>query len=197
MEIARLARSLRAFGLVACLWPTILAGQSRAIDSARSVVTIHVFKSGLFSGFAHNHEIAAPIAEGTVEVSQQKVSLRVDARRMRVLDPEASESTRADIQKTMQGPTVLDSERFPEIAFQSARVEQTGNDHWSVHGNLTLHGQTKPVTVDVALKDGRYRGTATLKQRDFGMSPVSIAGGTVKVKDELKIEFDIVLAGEA
>jgi hypothetical protein len=93
---------------VACLWPTILAGQSRAIDPARSVVTIHVFKSGLFSGFAHNHEIAAPIAEGTVEVSQQKVSLRVDARRMRVLDPEASESTRADIQKTMQGPTVLD-----------------------------------------------------------------------------------------
>jgi polyisoprenoid-binding protein YceI len=141
MGIARLARRLRAFGLVACLWPAILAGQSRAIDTGRSVVTIHVFKSGLFSGFAHNHEIAAPIAEGAVEVSQQMMSLRVDARSMRVLDPEAAGSTRADIQKTMQGPTVLDSERFPEIAFQSTSVEQAGNDHWSVRGNLTLHGR--------------------------------------------------------
>ncbi|MGC1106089.1 MAG: YceI family protein [Candidatus Acidiferrales bacterium] len=180
---------------MACLWPAIVAGQGRTIDTGHSVVTIHVFKSGVFSGFAHNHEIAAPIAEGTVEVSKQRVSLRMDARSMRVLDPEVSESTRSEIQKTMQGSTVLDSERFPEITFQSTRVEQAGNGHWSVRGNLTLHGQTKPVTVDVTLKDGHYRGTATLKQRDFGMSPVSIAGGTVKVKDELKIEFDIVLAG--
>lgn len=195
MRATRLAQSARALGAVACLWPAIVAGQGVAIDTGHSVVTIHVFKSGVFSGFAHNHEIAAPIAEGTVEVSKQRVSLRMDARSMRVLDPEVSESTRSEIQKTMQGSTVLDSERFPEITFQSTRVEQAGNGHWSVRGNLTLHGQTKPVTVDVTLKDGHYRGTATLKQRDFGMSPVSIAGGTVKVKDELKIEFDIVLAG--
>jgi hypothetical protein len=44
----------------------------------------------------------------------------------------------------------------------------------------------------VALQDGRYRGTVVLKQRDFGITPISIAGGTVKVKDELKVEFDIV-----
>ena len=40
--------------------------------------------------------------------------------------------------------------------------------------------------------NGRYRGTVTLKQRDFGIMPISIAGGTVKVKDEIKIEFDVV-----
>jgi hypothetical protein len=45
----------------------------------------------------------------------------------------------------------------------------------------------------VALKDDRYRGSATLKQTDFGMTPVTIAGGTVKVKDEIKIEFEIAL----
>jgi len=39
---------------------------------------------------------------------------------------------------------------------------------------------------------GRYRGTAALKQRDFGIDPITIAGGTVKVKDEVKVEFDIV-----
>jgi polyisoprenoid-binding protein YceI len=62
-----------------------------------------------------------------------------------------------------------------------------------VHGTLDLHGESHPVTVDVALKDGVYRGTATLKQTGFGIAPVSVAGGTVKVKDEVKVEFAIAL----
>jgi hypothetical protein len=40
-------------------------------------------------------------------------------------------------------------------------------------------------------------GTCTLKQRDFGITPISIAGGTVKVKNELKIDFDIRTSSQA
>lgn len=43
------------------------------------------------------------------------------------------------------------------------------------------------------MKDRHYRGTAMLHQREFGITPVSVAGGANKVKDVLKIEFDIVL----
>jgi hypothetical protein len=42
------------------------------------------------------------------------------------------------------------------------------------------------------LDGGHYRGSASFKQSNFGISPIRIAGGTVKVKDEVKIEFDIV-----
>jgi YceI-like domain len=59
---------------------------------------------------------------------------------------------------------------------------------------LDLHGQTHPVAVDVTLKDDVYRGTAVVKQTEFGIKPVSIAGGSVNVKDEVKIEFEIVLS---
>jgi polyisoprenoid-binding protein YceI len=62
-----------------------------------------------------------------------------------------------------------------------------------VHGTLDLHGQSHPVTVDVSLKDGVYQGTAALKQTEFGIKPVTVAGGTVKVKDEIKVEFAIAL----
>ena len=93
----------------------------------------------------------------------------------------------------MQGPQVLDSDRFPEIRFQSTTVEPKEASRWIVHGNLDLHGQTHPVIVDVTLKDGFYRGSTTLKQTRFGITPVSIAGGTVKVKDEIKVEFEIAL----
>ncbi len=173
-------------------------GEMHAIDAAHSVIQIRVFKSGFFSVFAHNHEIAAPIAQGSVELAgSTSVALRVDARRLRVLDPELSAGQRAEVQKTMDGPQVLDSGRFPEISFQSTAVEKMGANHWRVRGNLTLHGQTRPVAVDVAFRNGHYLGSAALKQRDFGITPVRIAGGTVKVKDEVKINFDIVLVESA
>jgi polyisoprenoid-binding protein YceI len=72
-------------------------------------------------------------------------------------------------------------------------VEPKGPEHWIVHGNLALHGKDHLIAVEVTLKDERYRGSATLKQTDFGITPVTVAGGTVKAKDEVKVEFDIAL----
>jgi polyisoprenoid-binding protein YceI len=180
--------------VIALVWPHALGAERQPIDVAHSKLTVHVFKSGLFSTLAHNHEIEAPITEGNVDTSANQVTLRIDARRLRVMDPEASTDTRAKIQRTMEGPMGLDVEHFPEIAFESTGVESSGEDHWGVRGYLTLHGKTAPVVLDVALKNDHYLGSATVKQRDFGIRPISIAGGSVTVKDEVKIEFDVVLA---
>lgn len=168
--------------------------QERSIDVSHSTMTVRVFKSGLFSLFAHNHEIQAPLTEGRVNLSAPlSVTLKFDARKLRVLDPDLSEKDRAEVQRTMDGPDVLDSSRFPEILFQSTKVEQQKNDRWIVHGNLTLHGETHPITLPVNRDEGRYRGSTKLSQRAFGITPVSIAGGTIKVKDAVEIAFDIAL----
>jgi polyisoprenoid-binding protein YceI len=184
---------LAALGCVT--WAAAAGSEPRTIDSAHSSLKVRVSKSGFFSAFAHNHEIEAPIESGEVtESGSPSVKLRVDARKMSVLDPEASAETRAQIQKAMLGPQVLDTEHFPEIHFQSTEVEAKGTDHWLVHGTLDLRGQSHAVMVDVNLKDdGVYRGTASLKQTEFGIKPVTVAGGTVKVKDEVKVEFAIAL----
>ena len=50
------------------------------------------------------------------------------------------------------------------------------------------------MTVDVKEKSGHYTGHATLKQTDFGIEPVKVAGGAVRVKDEVQVEFDIQLS---
>lgn len=170
-----------------------ISGQTQKIDVKQSSLKISVFKSGFLSAFGHNHEIQAPISGGTVDQSKLSVALSVQSADLRVLDPEASPSTRADVQKTMLGPEVLDSGRFPQISFQSTSIEASGSNRWRVQGDLTLHGQTKPLTLDVTLENGHYRGSLMLKQRDFGIAPVSVAGGTVKVKNEIKIEFDVAL----
>jgi polyisoprenoid-binding protein YceI len=175
------------------LVPLAAHAEKRAIDGEHSRVVVRVFKSGVFSVFAHDHEIAAPITQGSVERGEPPaVELEIDARKLRVLDSGASEEERAKIQKTMYGPEVLDSTRFPEIRFASSTVEKMAG--WTVRGNLTLHGQSHPVVVHVTQRGDRYFGSASLKQRDFGIAPVKIAGGTVRVKDEVKIEFEIGLA---
>jgi polyisoprenoid-binding protein YceI len=165
---------------------------SRTIDTEKSVMTVRVFKAGLFSGFAHDHEISAPIDEGSFDQANPSVQLKVDARKLRVVDKDVSDKDRAEIQRTMLGPKVLDSEQFPEIRFRSTRVEHITDRKWLVHGELNLHGQTRPVRVDVTEQNGHYRGTAELKQKDFGITPISLGGGTIKVKNELRVEFDIV-----
>ena len=172
-----------------------LCAQSKAIDVSKSSLKIRVFKSGAFSAFAHDHEVEAPIEEGKVDSSAHaSVQLRVDSRKMRVLDPDTAADKRAEIQHTMLSDKVLDVEKFPEISYQSTAVTSRGEDGWEVHGTLTLRGKKQPVAVKVSLQGGHYRGTASIKQSDFGIEPIRIAGGTIKVKDELKIEFDIVPA---
>ena len=147
----------------------------------------------VFSGLGHEHEVRAPIHSGTADTgSHPAVEVHVNARELRVIGKDEPEKDRAEVQKTMLGPEVLDSERHQEIVFKSTAAEPAGPGRWTLHGNLTLRGQTRPVTVQVTLKDGRYTGAATVKQTDFGIKPPGKAG--VKAKDEVRIEFDVRLA---
>jgi polyisoprenoid-binding protein YceI len=165
--------------------------QARAIDTQNSKLIVHVSKSGLFSGFGDNHEVGAPITEGFIDYSTRRVNFEVESRRMKVLDPQLSADKRQQVQERMLGPDVLDVARFPLITFESTSVEQAAPGRLLVRGQVFLHGVTRPVIIHVQTENGHYVGTASFKQREFGIIPISIAGGTVKVKDELKIEFDI------
>jgi polyisoprenoid-binding protein YceI len=170
------------------------SGQPHAIDSSKSVMTVRVYKAGVLSALGHDHEIGAPIRSGEVDVAASRVDLRVDAGALRVRDPKTSEKDRSEIQTTMLGAEVLDVQAHPEILFKSTGAEPRGQNSWTVRGDLSLHGQTRPVAVEVTERDGHFVGHALLKQTDFAIKPVRVAGGTVKVKDEIRIEFDIQLA---
>jgi polyisoprenoid-binding protein YceI len=188
---------LRLIVIFCVLVPMVATAQQHAIDTAASTLTVRAFKTGLFSGFADNHEIEATITEGSLDEAAGYVKFAVDSRRMKVLDPQMNPGRRQEIQERMLGPEVLDSSRFAQITFESTSVERPSNGIFVVHGQLSLHGVTRPVVVNVHSENGEYKGTCTLKQRDYGIAPISIAGGTVKVKDELKIEFDIRTSASA
>ena len=188
------ARLVLAGWIASVAWTTVATAQPRAIDTGKSVMTVHVYKAGLLSAMGHNHEIAAPVASGTVDVSAKKVELQVHARALEVRDPGVSDKDRAEIQSNMLGKQVLDAEGSPEIVFRSTSVEAAGAGLWKVTGNLTLRGQTHPVVLEVREDGEHYTGTVPLKQTAFGIQPIKVAGGTVRVKDEIRIEFNIQLA---
>ena len=170
-----------------------VSAQQHDIDTQKSTLTIHVGKTGAFSGLGHEHEVRAPIHSGTADTgSHPAVEIHVNARELRVIDKDASEKDRAEVQKTMLGPEVLDSEHHPEIVFKSTAAEPGGQGGWTLRGNLTLRGQTRPVTVHVTVKDDHYTGESIVKQTDFGIKPPGKAG--VRAKDEVRIEFDVRLA---
>lgn len=188
-------RGGRLHGVAAavCLSCVMAYGQARPIDESKSVMTIHVYKAGVLSALGHDHEISAPVA-GNVDVEGQRVELNIKAAALRVQDPKASEKDRNEIQTNMLGPEVLDTATHQEIRFRSTSVEGGGDRAWKVAGELTLHGETRPVTVEVRDHNGRYTGVCRLKYTDFGITPVKVAGGTVRVKDEVQIDFDIQLS---
>jgi polyisoprenoid-binding protein YceI len=182
---------------------SIFAGaQSRKIDTQDSRFTIHVDKSGFFSALGHKHVVEARFASGKIDESAKTIEFTVAAGSLNVADPDTKPDERAEVQKNMQ-EKVLESANYPDIRFHSTEVKLTRPGHWTVTGDLTLHGVTKSVTVEVSeptaellpagpSQSRHYNGSATIKQTDFGITPIKIGGGAVRVKDELKIEFEVV-----
>jgi hypothetical protein len=189
----RFVRTLLPATVFICVLAAFAGAASLPVDVQNSTLTIRVFKKGLFSGFAHDHEIIAPLSSGTVDPTALSVMLHFDARQLKVLDPDASADDRAKAQETMLSNKVLNAAAFPEITFVSRSVKPAGDNAYTVDGDLILHGVTHPLTFPVSLLNGRYKGLVKLKQTDFGITPISVFGGSVKVKDEIEISFDIVL----
>jgi polyisoprenoid-binding protein YceI len=86
---------------------------------------------------------------------------------------------------------VLETKKFPEITFRSSRVQKLADGQWQVDGDLSLHGVTKAVSLTVKQTGESYTTHTVLKQTDFGITPISIGGGVIKVKNELQIDFQI------
>jgi polyisoprenoid-binding protein YceI len=78
--------------------------------------------------------------------------------------------------------------------FASSRVIPSGSSGGAVEGSVTLNGRTQPAVLQVtAPGSGQYRGSATLAQTGFGIKPYSGFFGTLKLKDEVTLEFQLTL----
>lgn len=136
---------------------------------------------------------AVTLASAEPENSRVSVEVEVDSLEVREglggVKP-LTDKDRADIKNTLRD--ILGSEIHPEIRFSSTSV--TGPAESAVvEGDLTIRGETEPVTVSVELTDDRVRGSATVAQTRWGIRPYSAFLGALKVADEVGVEFDATL----
>src|SRR5207247_9197082 len=114
-------RFLLAISAISMLWARNASVQT-AIDPQKSSITVSVFKAGVFSAFGHEHEITAPMQQGSFTENPGSVELTVDARRMRVMDKGISEKDRAEIQQRSE-------ERRVGKAWREQRGEEQSERH--------------------------------------------------------------------
>ena len=173
------------------------------IDLAASRFTVRAFAAGMLSGFGHNPVIGIRDFSGEVNFSPDNlaassVGITINAGSFEVQN-DVSEKDRAEITRTMNDQ-VLEVKRFPEIAFESRQVSgmKLGESLYvlKIESDLFLHGVTRPQTIsaNVAPGDDKVRayGEFSIKQSDFKIRLVSVAVGALKVKEELKLAFDII-----
>ena len=171
------------------------AAEEHLIDTKRSTITVRVSTSGPSGTFARDHVVQAPVLEGSVDVAIPHMQLAIDARRLRVVDPSLSARDRQSVRTRMLGSDVLDVSQFPFISFHSVTIQRLETNRWRIHGELGLHGQIREMIVDVSSANDHYTGSATVRLSDFGIAPGGIMAGTVTVKDDVTIVFDIVMSG--
>jgi len=102
-------------------------------------------------------------------------------------------TTNAKLDGELKAADWLDAAKFPEITFKSKQIERTGDRTAKVTGDLTLHGVTKPVTLDAVFNGAGanplnkhytvgFEATGAIKRSDFGVKTyVPLIGDDVKI----------------
>jgi polyisoprenoid-binding protein YceI len=178
------------------------------IEAKGSKFTVKAFAAGLLSALGHNPTIALPDFEGEIflnpdAVEQSSVRMVIQSASLNVVD-DISEKDREEINRRMH-EEVLESDSFPDVVYECSRgsASQTGEgQYWvALNGELTLHGvkRSQPVSARVSVNGNTLRaaGEFSIRQSDYEIRPVSALGGAVKLKDELKLSFDITARKQA
>jgi polyisoprenoid-binding protein YceI len=173
------------------------------MDSRASRFTVQAFATGMLARMGHNPTIGIRDFSGEMKFDPDKLQaggfhLVIKTASLSVQD-DMNDKDRREIERLMS-QEVLETSKFPEVVYDASNITITkmADALYSaaVSGNLTMHGvtnsQTIPVRVALFGSMLRASGDFSLEQTDYNIKLVSVAGGALKLKDELKFSFEIV-----
>jgi polyisoprenoid-binding protein YceI len=182
--------------------PPAAAAVCYGLDPGHSRFTVQGFAGGMLSFLAHSPTFAVRgfagdlrLEDGTLQHARIQISIRSDS--LELLD-KVKPADRQDIEGRIRRE-VLEIARYPEVRFESDEVaaERTADNEYRlrIHGRLTLHGVTHPVTLDaqlLAYSDAvRLIGETPLQLSDYRIRPVTALGGAIHLNDRLRVAFDL------
>ena len=188
-----MVRRMLVVSAVALSAPTLAA--TWQIDPAHSNVSFsvrHMMVSNVRGEFTK--------VSGTVEGDEKTPAQAVITATIDATSINTREAKRDD---HLKSPDFLDVAKYPTIIFKSKKIEPSGSGQFKVTGDLTLHGVTKEVVLDVSdvtapIKDpmGKTRAgaqaTTKIDRKDFGINWSKVMdGGGLMVGDEVAISVDV------
>src|SRR5258706_883543 len=173
------------------------------VDPAESLVVIEVRRGGSLAGLGHDHVVASHDVTGYIAPEEGRADAYMALARMQVDEPalrkEAgfdTQPTESDIEGTRSNMLnhVLEADRFPfaliGVAGADARQRKT-----TIAVAITLHGRQRalqvPAEIEADEKNVVVSGKLAFNQTDFGITPYSLLGGAIAVKDGLALRFRI------
>jgi polyisoprenoid-binding protein YceI len=174
------------------------------IDAARSDFMVRAFAGGTLFFKGHDHfvrprEFSGEVTLTPTTITPASLTMRVRASSLAETREVFTEPQKQIIDKELR-EIVIEPDKYPEITFTSTsvRVDTPAGGEFGVRivGDLTLHGVTRrveiPARVMMTGDDLRARGEFEISRKDFNVKATSAFHGTVRVRDRLKVVFNIV-----
>jgi polyisoprenoid-binding protein YceI len=201
-------KSVLAAAVTAVLVAPVLAqtpGAPAPAAVGRNTWTVDTGHSA--AGFSVKHLLVSTVrgtlgpVKGTVEYDGKSVdSVKADI----TIDVNGVDTRNEGRDKDLKSPNFFDVAQFPTVTFKSKRVEAGGAGRFKLIGDLTIHGVTKEVTLNVegpspvlkqangALKIGAS-ATTTINRQEFGMQWNRMVEAAPVVSDEVQVTIDLEL----
>ena len=189
------AITIFAIGLLLAAAPLLARAADYDIDPSHTAGTFSVRHMMISNVRGEFEKTSGTISASGTDPNSVKIDVKIDA---------SSVNTRvARRDAHLKSPDFLEVEKYPTMTFKSTKVEPAGSGKWKVTGDLTLHGVTKAVVLDVTgptpeVTDpmGSTRvgasATATISRKDFGLNwNKALDSGGVLVGDEVDIQIDV------
>ena len=173
------------------------------VDPAESLIVIEVRRSGSLARLGHDHVVASHEVGGYVAPDEGRADLYVALARLAVdeaaLRAEAGFDTQpagSDIEGTRANmlEKVLEAERFPFALIRVSGADARQGDV-ALSVAITLHGNTRtlrvPARIDADAGGLNVSGRLSFDQTDFGITPYSLLGGAIGVKNGVELRFRI------
>jgi polyisoprenoid-binding protein YceI len=173
------------------------------LDASQSRFTVQAFARGALAALGHSPTFAVRAFTGEMRFADESMSdaaiqMTVQADSLALVDS-VSANDREEIERKMR-QEVLETSAYPQIGFQSTDIRATkiadGRLRLAIAGKLSLHGMTKSHQLEAQLRVMEtgisLSGDCALSQPVYGIKPVSALGGLIRLKDELKIAFELV-----
>jgi polyisoprenoid-binding protein YceI len=187
----------------AALADNVPAGEYKT-DHAHSTLIFRVSHMGFSHYTARFRHFDAKLRFDPRNLAATQLTATIDPRSIETDYPDP----KYDFNAELTGEHFLDAAKFPEIAFRTTQVEDLGNQALRVHGELTLHGVTKPIVLE-ATYNGGYVGHAlepqarvgfsahgVLRRSDFGISGgIPEVGSNMGVGDQVAIVIESEFQG--